>query len=165
MQQWIMKGGIVSLVLVCLWMQGCASTTGLQSGDSATVFESGGIDTVRTDVVMAALSQIGTPYVYGGVAPGEALDCSGLTQYAYSAAGLTIPRVSRAQRAAATPIRGPGPGDLVFFKTGPNQYHVGLMVDHQRFIHASTSGNRVQLADLNQAYWQQRYLGAGTFLD
>jgi cell wall-associated NlpC family hydrolase len=112
------------------------------------------------------LSQVGTPYVYGGSTPGEALDCSGLTRFAHQAAGVDIPRVSTAQKAAARPLRGrPAPGDLVFFKTGPSQYHVGLMVDRERFVHASTSKRRVRLARLDTDYWQTRFLGAGTYLN
>jgi cell wall-associated NlpC family hydrolase len=39
-----------------------------------------------------------------------------------------------------------------------------LMVDKDRFVHASTSKQRVRLSSLSRAYWQQRYLGAGTYL-
>ena len=128
-------------------------------------FDLSGLGEERANVVIAALSQVGTPYVYGATKPGQALDCSALTQYAHSAAGVRIPRVSTAQQAAARPVRRrPNPGDLVFFKTGPSQYHVGLMVDKDRFVHASTSKQRVRLASLSKQYWQQRYLGAGTYL-
>lgn len=121
----------------------------------------------RADVVMAALAQIGSPYRYGRASPAEGFDCSGLVQYAHSAAGLRVPRVSTAQRAAADPVdaRHPAPGDLVFFKTGPSQYHVGIMVDDQRFVHAATSAQEVRLSPLGGDYWQRRYLGAGTFVD
>lgn len=116
---------------------------------------------------MAALSQVGTPYVYGGTEPGRALDCSALTQYAHSVAGVSIPRVSTAQRNAAKPVSraNPEPGDMVFFHIRPGLYHVGLMVDGQRFVHASTSKKQVRLSQLHRPYWQQRYLGAGTFLE
>lgn len=156
----------VPLILsVFLLLQGCAGS-GVKSYDAGgESFDLSGLDEQRADVVMAALSQVGTPYVYGGSEPGRALDCSGLTQYAHSAAGLSIPRVSTAQQAAAKPVRRqPIPGDLVFFKTGPSQYHVGLMVDKDRFVHASTSKQRVRLSSLSAGYWRERYLGAGTYL-
>jgi cell wall-associated NlpC family hydrolase len=147
-----------------LLLQGCgggAATRSSGDGDGLA-----GLEGRRADVVVAALSQVGTPYVYGGSTPGEALDCSGLTRFAHQAAGLEIPRVSTAQKAAARPLRGwPRPGDLVFFKTGPGQYHVGLMVDRERFVHASTSKGRVRLARLDTDYWQTRFLGAGTYLN
>lgn len=47
--------------------------------------------------VMYALSQIGVPYAWGMESPGQAVDCSGLTWLAWSAAGLNIPRFSEAQ--------------------------------------------------------------------
>jgi cell wall-associated NlpC family hydrolase len=159
---WIPVPLILSAVLL---LQGCAGS-GVKSYDAGgESFDLSGLDEQRADVVMAALSQVGTPYVYGGSEPGRALDCSGLTQYAHSAAGLSIPRVSTAQQAAAKPVRRqPIPGDLVFFKTGPSQYHVGLMVDKDRFVHASTSKQRVRLSSLSAGYWRERYLGAGTYL-
>jgi cell wall-associated NlpC family hydrolase len=121
----------------------------------------------REDVVLAGLSQVGTPYVYGGTSPGKGLDCSGLTYYAHHVAGVSIPRVSTAQLKAAKPVpkRKPRPGDMVFFKTGPGQHHVGLMIDSERFVHASTSRREVLLSYLNTPYWQAHYLGAGTYFD
>jgi len=88
-------------------------------------------------------------------------------QHAHAVAGLHIPRRSTAQQAAARPVSGasPKPGDLVFFKTGPDQYHVGIMVDRDRFVHASTSKRSVRLASLGQDYWQKRFIGAGTYLE
>jgi cell wall-associated NlpC family hydrolase len=79
-----------------------------------------------------ALSQIGTPYVWGGETPGVGFDCSGLAQAAYAVAGLSLPRVAQDQY-DATPKLAPGallaPGDLVFFGGGPGSIdHVGLYV-------------------------------------
>jgi hypothetical protein len=79
-----------------------------------------------------ALSQVGTPYVWGGETPGVGFDCSGLVQAAYHVAGLTLPRVAQDQY-DDTPAVPPGqslePGDLVFFGGGPMSVdHVGLYV-------------------------------------
>jgi cell wall-associated NlpC family hydrolase len=79
-----------------------------------------------------ALSQIGTPYVWGGETPGVGFDCSGLVQAAYAVAGRVLPRVAQDQY-DATPKLAPGaalaPGDLVFFGGGPGSIdHVGLYV-------------------------------------
>ncbi|MEA3277007.1 MAG: C40 family peptidase [Pseudomonadota bacterium] len=125
------------------------------------------LDGPRGDVVMAALSQVGTRYVYGAETPGKALDCSALTQHAYRAAGVEIPRVSKAQQKAATPVSPSKakPGDLVFFKIRRGQYHVGLMVDDERFVHASTSKKKVRLSSLDTPYWQGRIVGAGTYFN
>ncbi|WP_462320596.1 C40 family peptidase [Halochromatium sp.] len=149
-----------------LALLGCASTSPSQDVEiGGERFDLGDLEPKRANVVMAALSQIGTPYVYGGETPHQALDCSGLTLVAHQAVGMRIPRVSTEQQAAARPLRGrPKPGDLVFFQTGPSQYHVGLMVDQHRFVHASTSKRRVRLANLDNPYWRERYRGAGSYL-
>lgn len=155
----------VLLSLLIVLSTGCASRSQRTLKIGGDTFDLSGLDPQRADVVEAALSQLGTPYVYGGTTPHRALDCSGLMQVAHQAAGLSIPRVSIAQKQAARPRRGqPKPGDLVFFKTGPSRYHVGLMVDGQRFVHASTSQRRVRLARLANPYWRTRFLGAGSYL-
>ncbi len=145
------------LLAALLAIPGCAGT----GRDLA------GLSPQRTDAVLAALSQVGTPYVFGGNEPGRGLDCSGLMQYAHQVAGVPIPRMSTDQRRSARPVdrNHPRPGDLVFFQIRPGVHHVGLMVDSERFAHASTSKSRVQLATLKTPYWQARYLGAGTYLE
>ena len=121
----------------------------------------------RAEVVSAALSQVGTPYRYGSNLPGRALDCSALTHYAYQRAGVPIPRMSLDQQHGAKPVplAALRPGDLVFFHTGPGAHHVGLMVDRDRFVHASTALHRVGLTRLYTPYWRARYVGAGSYLD
>ena len=98
----------------------------------ATTGETGSSDTAGAVAVSWALSQIGTPYVWGGETPGVGFDCSGLVQAAYAVAGVSLPRVAQDQY-DTTPKLAPGavlvPGDLVFFGGGPNSIeHVGLYV-------------------------------------
>lgn len=145
---------IVSL-LVLTTLSGCASR-GRDDGLSAR----------RAALVDKSLAQIGTPYLYGGKSPAEGFDCSGLTHYAHHQAGLAIPRTAAAQQRAAKPVPRSRlqPGDMVFFKTGPNAYHVGLMIDDKRFVHASTSRSRVRIDHLDTPYWNSHYIGAGTYL-
>ena len=77
-----------------------------------------------------ALSQIGTPYVWGGETPGVGFDCSGLVQAAYAAAGVALPRVAQDQYDRTPKLvlgTALAPGDLVFFGGGPGSIdHVGL---------------------------------------
>jgi cell wall-associated NlpC family hydrolase len=102
------------------------------SSSPATTAEAGSYDSAGAVAVSWALSQIGTPYVWGGEKPGVGFDCSGLVQAAYAVAGLALPRVAQDQY-DTTPKLAPGaplaPGDLVFFGGGPDSIdHVGLFV-------------------------------------
>lgn len=74
--------------------------------------------------VAAAKSQIGTPYVWGGSAPGG-FDCSGLTSWAYRQAGVEIPRTAAAQAVGREVSHAELlPGDLVLW-TGHAAMYVG----------------------------------------
>jgi hypothetical protein len=102
------------------------------SSSPTTTAESGSSDSAGAVAVSWALSQIGTPYVWGGETAGVGFDCSGLVQAAYAVAGVALPRVAQDQY-DSSPKLGPGaalePGDLVFFGGGPDSIdHVGLYV-------------------------------------
>ena len=83
--------------------------------------------------VAYALSQLGTPYRWGAETPRVGFDCSGLTQAAYAAAGITIPRVAQAQYNAGPHVPPGAPlqaGDLVFFGASTADVsHVGIVVN------------------------------------
>ncbi|MGH9073351.1 MAG: C40 family peptidase [Acidimicrobiales bacterium] len=101
-----------------------------------------------------ALEQIGTPYRWGDEAPGVGFDCSGLTQAAYAAAGVDIPRTSEAQWSALphVPLDDLQPGDLVFFDPGeliaglPG--HVGIYVGDDEMVDAPHAGATVRIESL-----------------
>ena len=105
-----------------------AASTGTGTATATPVVD----DSAGAVAVSWALSQIGTPYVWGGETPGVGFDCSGLVQAAYAVAGVALPRVAQDQYDATTKLA-PGallaPGDLVFFGGGPGSIdHVGLFV-------------------------------------
>ncbi|MGH9055220.1 MAG: C40 family peptidase [Acidimicrobiales bacterium] len=113
-----------------------------------------------TAAVKWALSQIGTPYRWGGEDPGVGFDCSGLAQAAFRAAGVTLPRVAQAQFDAG-PILPAGtsldPGDLVFFGSGlSNVTHVGIVVGDGEMIDAPHAGAVVRV----EPYDWPDYVGA-----
>ncbi|WP_039797055.1 C40 family peptidase [Nocardia araoensis] len=95
----------------------------------------------------AALSKVGSPYVYGAAGP-NAFDCSGLVQWSYRQAGVELPRTSGAQLAAGTPVSLDDlrPGDLVSFYGGS---HSGLYAGDGNVVHASTSGQPVKVAPIS----------------
>ena len=89
-------------------------------------------------VVAAAFSQFGVPYVWGGTTPGVGLDCSGLTQWCYRQAGISIPRNSEDQAAAGTkvPLSMAEPGD-VLWRPG----HVAIYIGEDSYIHEPQTGD------------------------
>ena len=97
-------------------------------------------------VVDAALSQVGTPYVYGGSQPGG-FDCSGLTSWAYAQSGKSIPRTSGAQWAGgqAISVEDMQPGDIVVSYGGG---HVGIYIGNGQMVHAPTTGDVVKVSPL-----------------
>ncbi|ANB08098.1 glycoside hydrolase [Streptomyces ambofaciens] len=90
-----------------------------------------------------ARAQIGKPYVWGATGPGS-YDCSGLTQAAWKAASVTLPRTTYDQVNAGTtvPVSQAQPGDLVFFYDDLS--HVGLYIGNGMMIHAPKPGAYVR---------------------
>jgi peptidoglycan DL-endopeptidase CwlO len=114
--------------------------------------------------VEVALAQLGSPYVWGAEGP-STFDCSGLTSFAYNAAGVTIPRVSRAQFAAYARTRPVDPmhlrpGDLVFFADNPGNpstiHHVGMYIGKGLMVEAPYTGATVRTSSI----WRPSYAGA-----
>jgi cell wall-associated NlpC family hydrolase len=95
-----------------------------------------------------AMAQIGDPYVWGAAGP-DAFDCSGLVQYAYAAAGISLPHSSRMQSTMGAPVSRDAlqPGDLVFFYSPVS--HVGIYIGDGQMVHASTSGVPVKTASVD----------------
>ena len=100
--------------------------------------------------VDTALAQRGDMYLYGATGP-DRFDCSGLTSFAYKAAGVSIPRTSKAQSTFGTPVSKANlqPGDLVFFYDPIS--HVGLYIGNGQMVHARTFGQPVAVTTVDQA--------------
>ena len=65
---------------------------------------------IQKMLAVAALSRVGMPYVYGAAGP-SAFDCSGLVQWSFAQAGISLPRVAADQaQAGRRPSRGRQPG-------------------------------------------------------
>ena len=78
-------------------------------------------------VVAEAARHAGKPYVYGATGP-SSFDCSGLVQYVYRQVGVSLPRTSAQQAAAARPVRRGSEqlGDLIIFRSRGTVTHVGI---------------------------------------
>jgi cell wall-associated NlpC family hydrolase len=98
--------------------------------------------------VDTALAQVGDRYVWGAGGP-NAFDCSGLTQYAYSAAGVSLPHSSRMQAQMGSPVSVSNlqPGDLLFYYSPTS--HVAMYVGNGKMVHASTSSRPVQVVSFD----------------
>ncbi|MGW1502723.1 NlpC/P60 family protein [Streptomyces mirabilis] len=119
---------------------GTTSTSGSTSGSSTTDSSY----TAKADKALAfARAQVGKPYVWGATGPGS-YDCSGLTQAAWKAAGVDLPRTTWDQVNVGTtvPLSDIKPGDLVFFYDDIS--HVGLYVGNGMMIHAPKPGAYVR---------------------
>ncbi|HEX5095306.1 MAG TPA: NlpC/P60 family protein [Acidimicrobiia bacterium] len=97
--------------------------------------------------VDAAYGELGKPYRYAGDGP-ENFDCSGLTMFAWAAAGVSLPHSSRAQYAALphVSIDALEPGDLVFY--GNPIHHVGIYIGNGQYIHAPQTGDIVKISGI-----------------
>lgn len=112
--------------------------------------------TIGEKIVASAMKYLGVPYVWGGTTP-YGFDCSGLVQYVYAENGISIPRVTYSQQAAATPVALSDlkPGDLVFW--GYSAYHVGIYIGNGQYIHAPAPGQSVCI----QSYSAYPYTSGG----
>ncbi len=110
-------------------------------------------------VVEAALAQVGDPYVWGASGP-NGFDCSGLTQFAYAAAGVALPHSSRAQAGMGVAVsRGElQPGDVVYFYSPVS--HVGLYIGNGQMVHARQTGQPVAVTTVDM----RGYAGARRIL-
>lgn len=108
----------------------------------------------------------GTPYRLGGTSK-DGVDCSAFTQTLFfSVYGYNIPRTARDQysftsRKSRTELK---EGDLIFFRTTKGVSHVGVYLQNNKFVHASTSGG-VMISDIYEDYWVRRFIGVGRLKD
>ncbi len=115
-------------------------------------------------ILKIAKKQLGKPYHYGGRSPQTGFDCSGLVQYSYRMAGISVPRTTKQLYSASSPIQRKylKAGDLVFFRTYRHKIsHVGLYLGNNKFIHAPSSGKKVNIANMNDLYWRKHFSRGG----
>ncbi|MGQ9736204.1 MAG: C40 family peptidase [Thermaceae bacterium] len=114
----------------------------------------------ETPFLRVVLKYLGTPYKHDGNSP-LALDCSAFVAQVYRELGYALPRTSKEQYAALSPVDKPLPGDLVFFSFSGRQIdHVGLYLGRGVFAHASSYGSRVVIESLEAPVYQKAYRGA-----
>lgn len=159
------------LLLSALLLAGCGTARRGSGPPGTSSGAEGGGDRIGTGVspvaeMRASLEQAhrdwkGTPYVLGGASQ-AGVDCSRFVSIVFDRYfGEDLPNNTRTQLNAGRGIRRNElrTGDLVFFRTGRQTLHVGIMVEGDEFLHASTSQG-VTMSSLSDDYWSSRYLAA-----
>ncbi|HXT88603.1 MAG TPA: C40 family peptidase [Trebonia sp.] len=101
-------------------------------------------------MLKAAMSRKGLPYVWGAAGP-TAFDCSGLVQWSFAQAGISMPRVAAEQALSgpAVPVSQLAPGDLLFYHTDPTApgyiSHVAIYLGNGWMIQAPQPGMDVEV--------------------
>lgn len=169
------RNAIIGLtVLVCALFLGCATQNGGSSSGEEFKVEyirhtnKPALPQKENDshtgqkLVKKAKSAIGTPYVYGGSAPGG-FDCSGLVKWAYNSVGVTLPRTAREQSVVGEKIgkvEDMRAGDIVAFRHPKRGYHTGIYVGDGKFVHSPRKKTRVRINSLSDPYFSKTLLGA-----
>jgi cell wall-associated NlpC family hydrolase len=111
--------------------------------------------------IKVAAQYLGTSYHFGGASPETGFDCSGLMQWSYSHAGVSIPRVTYDQIDVGVPVDRAHlvPGDLVFFQHDGDVHHVGMYLGGGRFLQAPHTGDVVKVSSLDEPYYAEQFAG------
>ncbi|MFI7412745.1 C40 family peptidase [Streptomyces sp. NPDC049627] len=114
--------------------------------------------TPASKALQVAASKKGSPYKWGATGP-HRFDCSGLTLYSYKKAGKKLPRTAAQQYNKTRHISASNrkAGDLVFFHSGSNVYHVGIYAGKGKIWHSPKSGDVVKLQKIwTRSVWYGR---------
>jgi cell wall-associated NlpC family hydrolase len=135
-----------------------SATGGSGTGSAAAGGSAAGGAAMTTGQLLAALraaeSARGRPYVWGAAGPAS-FDCSGLVQWAFAQAGVSMPRVAadQARTGPAVPASQLVPGDLLFYHTDPTNpgyiSHVAIYLGNGWMIQAPQPGMDVQVVPVS----------------
>ena len=127
-----------------------------------------GTSYLREALVKTASDFIGVPYLWGGASFETGFDCSGLTMTVYQLNGLNLPRHSKTQYDAGSPvsISQLQKGDLVFFAvSGKGKVsHVGIYIGDGKFIHAPSHGKKICVEYLSAPFFAKRFVSGQNYL-
>jgi cell wall-associated NlpC family hydrolase len=153
------------ILIVLLSACGIASRTANTGGTfGAKVSKSFGtshsLDNIQRELHHVHEEWQGTPFILGGNSK-RGVDCSSFTQIVFDRHfGIELPRNTREQIQVGDGVRRSAvrPGDLIFFRTTRRTLHVGIAVNGDEFLHASTSSG-VMISSMSERYWATRFLG------
>jgi cell wall-associated NlpC family hydrolase len=124
------------------------------------------------EILETAKEFLGVKYIWAASGP-SAFDCSGFTRYVYKKNGVTLPRNSTSQAKVGVSIEDYDDlkkGDLVFFDTAKKSTgkvnHVGIYLGHDKFIHASSGGDKVMITSFTEKkFYKHRFLHGQRIVD
>ena len=148
---------VVFLCVIILSVTGCATVPGRPMPDTTP--------TIGEKAALIAVSMIGRPYKYKGNTP-AGFDCSGLVQYSYESTGQDVPHGTKALLGRTRSIgKDLQTGDLLFFNERGKKYsHVGIYLENDTFVHATSTGGLVRKDSLQDRYWKDHFIDARRFL-
>jgi cell wall-associated NlpC family hydrolase len=155
------------VLLATVVLGGCAGSTAVQAPQPPPArVEARQRLSLGDAIAELAMGMVGARYHYGGASPEDGFDCSGLVFYAYSQAGLEIPRTSQEQFRAAHKIAlaQANAGDVIFFQDQAKLSHIGIYVGDGLFVHAPSTGQRVAIANLESPYFHRHLVAVGRLL-
>lgn len=138
-----------------------SANSAFSSDSSSSGGSVSGLNEAQASLEQAHRDWKGTPYVLGGTTE-NGVDCSSFVKIVFDRYfDVELPPNTRTQLNAGNSIRRQAlrTGDLVFFRTGRSTLHVGIIVEEDEFLHASTSQG-VMTSELSENYWSSRYLAA-----
>ena len=146
-------------LLLLLGLAACASAPTSSPTSSAQARGGREVSVSAADkAATKAASLIGKPYKFGGAAPSTGFDCSGLVQYSFRQAGVSLPHNTDKQRLVSRHVKVSDlrRGDLIFFdQEGKKNSHVGIYLGRGMFVHAPSSGKTVRSDRLDAPYWKK----------
>lgn len=154
---------LFSVLIISLSMTACSVTPDTPSPQEVVVSAKQRVPLADSKTVTKKLYQQynqwkGVKYKYGGLSK-AGVDCSGLVYATYrEKLGVSLPRTTKLQSKVGKAIQRSDlrSGDLVFFKTGFKVRHVGIYIENDKFLHASTKKG-VMISKLSDYYWKDRY--------
>jgi len=166
---------LAALGAFALVLAGCLPASRISSGGASSAEARRTIERSRTaaslgydrrKVLDEAEKWLGTPYRFGGTTR-SGVDCSGFICNVFQTIDQRLPRNSAEQAGVGRSVNLSQalPGDLVFFNTsGSGVSHVGILVDNDSFVHASTSIG-VTVSRLSESYYSSRFMFIRRVLD
>ena len=150
------------LLILIFFLEGCSTRDSLEIPDENYIV-TGNVDINDSELVKRELYEQhrnwqGTRYRSGGLDK-DGIDCSGFAYITFKHRfGIVLPRSTEemSEIGEFVPAGQWRPGDLLFFKTGIVDTHVGVYIEQKQFLHVSSTKG-VMISRLSNPYWRKRY--------